>query len=539
MSDPVNGPRYWGQMTERAVNERREAARECIFLGDHYQFGYPLLPPLSMWERHGLIYGPPGSGKSVLAAQLVLQFLAYFYNVVVIDCKGSFVFLNNVLDFLKHTADAAGRLTHDIRVFNPFSGYPSHIYNPLRQKVWRDAPSHIRAETLNEAAGIRGAEGTNTAFFAAMSFLCSADLVRWFPDMRSALEFFSIINDRELFGAKGGNLNDWNHSRHLAAALRQIAECGPPNATPKALQQEIELTDLFTSTRPQLQYFFLSAVADQGTSALIGRILLQQIKRAAFSSRPHWNGRKTIIVCDEAQQLFGPMFGDVLEQLREFGVSLLMLHQSRGQLVTPLADFRERFENAIGVQICLGARTPDEIKYLSDTDGERIEYGLGWTQPITGVGEKVMLHPRLSYQQNPWSDPQLINASERVVPKLGRETILNVSSDPQAGFIRGFLNEKLWAFNGSWVPFQWFHHLTFDEFRRFGKTYPEPLPGQDVYTSTIDPTDTPSDSYSSLTTNADVTEVTKALRDIISKHPGKANSRLPKTPPGDSSNGQS
>jgi hypothetical protein len=171
------------------------------------------------------------------------------------------------------------------------------------------------------------------------------------------------------------------------------------------------------------------------------------------------------------------MFGNVLEQMREFGVSLLMFHQSRAQLVTQAADFRERFENAIGVQVCLAARTPDEIRYLQETDREVIEYRLGWSQPQFEFQNQALLHPAYSYQPDALK-PQLVSAQESTSPRLNSGHILQVSSDPQAGFIRGFLNEKLWAFDGSWVPFRWFHHLTRGEHQHFSTRCPDSLPGQ-------------------------------------------------------------
>lgn len=474
MNPPEHGPTYWDQMSGRTINERRSFAVDHLYLGDHFITGTPLLCPLSMFERHALIYGPPGSGKTVIAAQLAAQLIARGHTVIMLDVKGSLALLNDALDEVARAVDpSTGESLHIVKLFNPSGRRPSHIYNPLRQRVWLDEPPHARAQTILDSSGIRGEEGTDTAFFAAMGFLIGADLNTWFPDVRSFAEFLSLVNDRHLFAAKGGNPNDWNFSRHMAANFRLLASSGALNGTPESSDQVIDLMDVFVGSKPTLLYFFLSAIEDQRIAAIVGRIVLEQLRKAASRSRLEGSRRRVFVFCDEAQELFGPMFGNALEQLREFGVSLLMFHQSRAQLVTQAADFRERFENAIGAQICLGARTPEEIKYLQDTDREELEYELSWEQPQLRSGNRAMLHPYYGDQVN-----GTVKVSESKCARLDRGIILNVSSHPQAGFIRGFLNDKLWAFDGSWVPFWWFHHRTPEEFRDFSNRYPERLPGQ-------------------------------------------------------------
>lgn len=518
MSPPIHGERYWNEMVDRTINEDSPYARDHIYIGDHYDIGAPLLSPESMWLRHALIYGAPGFGKTVIETQLMTQFIARGHNVIVIDCKGSTAPLNNALKEIRRVARSESTDKHyTVRVFNPNRECPSHIYNPWRQRVWLDESPDARAESLLDAFGIRGEEGTDTAFFAAMAFLICADLNSWFPDARSSHEFLKLVNDRHLFVAKGGNPNDWNFSRHLAGGLRKLSNCGPVNAIPESAEQAIELTDLFESPNPQFIYLSLSAIDSEVLAGVIGRLFLHQTKRAAYRARHKKKRRKTFICCDEGQVLFGPMFANALEQLREFGVSLLMFHQCREQLITGSGDYRSRYENSVGVQVCLGARTQEEIEYISKTDKEVTEYALSWKQPQYGDEGHALLHPFLAEQSPFGLQPNLVNVSEMRVPRLGVNSIQRVSSDPHGGFIRGFLNDKLWAFDGSWIPFRWFHHVTEKQFRMFSNRYPKRLPGQQFFsemptTSAIAP-----NQFEGLTAHASADEVTKAIASLANE----------------------
>jgi hypothetical protein len=452
--------------------------QEHLFLGDHFLNGAPLLIPYSTLARHALVYGPPGFGKTVLVGQIATQLIATGNDVIVIDCKGSAALLNNLLDEAYRPNDTDGKPLYRIKVFNPFKRFPSHIYNPFLQKIWLEQSVTSRITMLLNAFGIYTSEGDYGAFFAAMAAIVGLDFLTWFPELQSLAELYKLINDRHLYSAKGGDAKDWGHSRHLTAKLRQLLSCEPLNAIPKSPSEFIELIDAFVGDRPFFGYFYIAANEDPMIADVTGRLLLQQLQVAAVYHQFRDKGRKAFVICDEAQQLFGPMFGNFLEQMRQFNIGVLMFHQSRAQLITPVGDFRERFEGAVGMQMSLGAVTATEIEYLQKTDREKVEYLLSWNQPLLGSGNNAMLHPRYSYQPDPIRHPQLMGVHETKVPRLDRGLILDVSSHPQAGFVRCSLNDKLWAYNGAWVPFRMYHHLTKKEFDDFGAAYPKALPGQ-------------------------------------------------------------
>lgn len=468
-------------MIDKVLNERRTTGVDHVFLGLHRTLKMPLLMPLSMLARNGTFIGPPGSGKTVMLALIAIQLIAMGHNVIILDCKGSVVTLRTLLrEAAFYLLNGKG---YAVRVFNPLRNYPSHIYNPWLQTAWLEETPEERAETLLDAFGIQGDEGTDSAFFAAIAFLLCADVNGWYPSVKTASELLTLLNDSHLFVAKGGHPRDWNHSRHLVACLRQVATSGALNGIPTTPAQAIDLMDAFKGTHPCLFYFFLSGIQNPRLTRMVGRVALQQIKKCAYATQFTKSDRFTFVLADEGHELFGPMFASALETLREFNVSVLMFHQSRAQLITAYADFRERIENAIGFQVVLGARSEEDIAYIMNTSGEKTAYDLNWTQPTFTQRNNLLLHPLLSYQPDPWHHPQLINVSERTVPRESVNTISEVSSDPYAGFVRGFLNERLWAFDASWVPFQWFHHLTPTEHMKFKAAYPAPLPGQQYFTS--------------------------------------------------------
>lgn len=475
MSKKFYGPVYWNRMVERTLNERQSWAEDMIFLGDHYQLGSPLVCPLSLFSKHAIVYGPPGTGKTVLAAQLGAQLIALGHNVLVLDCKGSLVLLNSLLDEAARAVDRNGQSLHEVRVINPSGRYPSHIYNPCQQVVWKNAAAHKRAQSWTGSMGIFGEEGSDTAFFASQAMMIATLIHQWYPEATSSAEFLSLINDRELYVAKGGYQNDWNHSRHLAANLLLLAASQPLNASPTSPDQAVELTELFVGPRPWFVYFFLSAIEDQRLTGLVGRFVLEQLRKAAAFTRTSGGRRRTFVICDEGQELFGAVAGNALEQLREFGVSIIFLHQSRAQLVTEGNDYRDRFDNAVGVQLCLGVRTPEDFKYLMDTDREVLDYQLSWSQEVS-ASHRIVLHPHLAYQGG--VDAPRLEVKETKRPRHDREFLMTVSADPHGGFIRGFLNEGLWAYDASWVPFRWFHHLTKEEHDAHTAGYPAALPGQ-------------------------------------------------------------
>lgn len=513
------GPRFCYEMIDKVLNERRKTGADHVFLGLHRTLGMPLLMPLSMLARNAMIIGPPGSGKTVMLALLATQLIAMGHNVIILDCKGSVVTLRTLLREAQRYLLGGSQYT--VRVFNPLRQYPSHIYNPWLQTAWLEETPEERAETLLDAFGIQGDEGTDSAFFAAIAFLLCADVNGWFPSVKTASELLSLLNDSHLFVAKGGNAKDWNHSRHLVACLRQVAQSGALNGIPAMPEQAIDLMDVFTGPQPCLHYFFLSAIQNPRLTRMVARIVLQQIKKSAFATQFRRRDRLTFVLADEAQELFGPMFATALEALREFNVSVLMFHQSRAQLITSYADFRERIENAIGFQAILGARTPEEIAYIINTDCETKVYNVNWTQPTFVQRNHLVLHPLLSYQPDPWQHPQLINVSEQTVPRLSHKEILSVSADPFAGVIRGFLNEQLWAFNASWVPFRWFHHLTPSEHAEFRNAYPEPLPGQQSFATAQTPP--APDKTPHIKTDVTPDALTAALRQLGIAHRKKHN----------------
>lgn len=514
MEPHLLSPRFCNDMIDKVTNERRKTGVDHVFLGLHYEWLMPLLMPLSMLLRNAMIIGPPGTGKTVMMALLAIQLIAMGHNVIILDCKGSVVTLQTVLrEALSYLVNG---VRYSVRVFNPLRGYPSHIYNPWLQIAWAQETPEERAETLLDSFGIQGDEGTDNAFFAAIAFLLCSDVNGWFPSVKTAGELLSLLNDSHLFVAKGGIARDWNHSRHLVACLRQVAQSGALNGIPASPEQAIDLMDVFTGPQPCLYYFFLSNTQNPRLTKMVGRIALQQLRKCAYATQFRRSNRHTFVLADEAQELFGPMFATTVEALREFNVSVLMFHQSRAQLITAYADFRERIENAIGFQAVLGVRSPTDFAHIIDTDCETTAYDLNWTQPTFTQRDGLLLHPLLSYQPDPWNHPQLINVSERTVPRLSRADLLRVSADPQAGFIRGFVNERLWAFDGSWVPFRWLHHLTSREHFEFKKSYPTPLPGQQYFVTPMPApaTGKPPEIKTNVTTDA----LTAALRQLGMAH---------------------
>lgn len=98
-----------------------------------------------------------------------------------------------------------------------------------------------------------------------------------------------------------------------------------------------------------------------------------------------------------------------------------------------------------------------------------------------------------------------------------RRASARFSSHPQAGFIRGFLNERLWAFDATWVPFRWFHHIRPEQHRQFSRVYPECLPGQGFHSAPA-PVAPSQNGLESLKTTASTEALTSALESLGLDH---------------------
>ena len=471
---------YWSQMGTRVRENRRKTVRDHILLGDHFFGHFPLAIPPGGLARHLQTFGGSGFGKTVVASQLTEQVMdAGEASIVVLDHKPSLFFLNSLLAKASRLIDSDTESpVYDVRILNPQAHGYSHVFNPLQQTAWKRMTSLQRTELLLDSFDIRIVEGSDTAFFAAISELVTTAYLDWHRGIESFREIARLMDDREVYKGMNGYANDWPHARHPLVFLKRLASCPAVTNVPNSADQCIDVDEILTGKKPMLVYCFLPTLEDARISQSISRFMFKLLLHSASVLLAENSKRPVIVIADEAQHLYGPAFVQALEVAREFGISFWAFNQSRSQLITAAGDFRDTLDSCIGAQMMLTTRNLTDIEYIEQTSPERMYHTLKWSQ-FRQPGDSLdssAFHPDWAVLDG-LTGQQSIDVSEQLRPFPERNRLLAVSVHEQGGLVRLMRNEGLWAFNGAWVPFRWHRHVSKATYDQLSNEWPEPLPG--------------------------------------------------------------
>lgn len=356
----------------------------------------PVRIPLAMLNRHGVIAGATGTGKTRTLQLLAEQLSAAGVPVFLADIKGDLSGLavpGEASERVARRAADVGWAWKPAGVPVEFMSLSGRLGVQLRATVSEFGPLLLgRALDLNDTQASVLALAFRFADEAGLPILDVADL-------RAVLQYASSDQGRAALAEHGGAA-----PATIGVILRKLAALEAQGAAPFFGEPEFDVHDLLATTgdgRGVVTCLELSDVQDRPrlfSTAMMWMLaeLYQNLPEAGDLDRP-----KLVFILDEAHLLFADAPKAFLEQIEQ----VIRLIRSKGVGVffvtqTP-RDIPDAILGQLGhrVQHALRAHTPDDEKALRATVRtfpRTTHYDLAATLTSLGVGEAVVtgLDPR-------------------------------------------------------------------------------------------------------------------------------------------------
>lgn len=445
----------WEVAVDRIARSGEDLEREHLLLGTSTLHDYPVLLHRELLKNHAHIVGDTGARKTALAiAPLAAQIIAtkdeeLQASVVIIDLKGE--------EWLFHSIrDAAARSNKRFRWFTIVPNAASYIFNPFMQSYWPQLSAEQCTQLILQALSLDYGLGYGKGFFSAMNETVLLRLLRSYQ-VNSFRDLYTVLDDVNAYKAAGGQQNDWRDARHLAALVNRLSAAHALNLTemdveekPEAWQQAIDMATLFDE--PQVLYFHLPSPLEPVGAPAIAKLALYSL----FTAASHRLGpRKQVFVfIDEFQQIICDSVKLILEQARSRGLSLSLAHQTAGQLDRNGSDLAETVESCCAFKQVLKASDTKSAKRLVEGSGEALYHfsSASYRVPPNGRADDAELAG--------------FEITESVGARLEKNTIIEVSADPMASFVRFTEGSGYTQFSGYWTTIVSQFHQSKKEFKQ-------------------------------------------------------------------------
>ncbi|MDQ3331442.1 MAG: type IV secretion system DNA-binding domain-containing protein [Planctomycetota bacterium] len=415
----------WDVWVGRMLNSEDEEERDHLLLGVSLYNDYPVLLHRSLLNQHGHITGDTGARKTALGiAPIATQLIAAGdCSVVVIDLKGEPSLFHN-------TRIEAERAGLPFRWFTTVPGHSSHSFNPLRQTHWARLSPVQRTQVLLQGLSLDYGLDYGKGFYTAMNETVLLNLIKGYP-IDTFGELKAYLEDKAAYQAVG-NVEDWKQARHLAALVNRLGSMHSLNLTPKSVpgrdalfDNAIDMADLFST--PQAVYFHLPSPLEPIGSPAVAKLAFYSLFTAAAQLKG--KRRHVYVFIDEFQQVISDSVRLLLEQARSLGISLVLAHQTPGQLDGRGAKLAETVDSCTAFKLMLRFSDYKAMERIERSSGEAIYHRLSWSQPAPVVDTDDAYDPGLST----FGD---VNVAEYIGNRIDRNTAIEVSAHPFASVVR-------------------------------------------------------------------------------------------------------
>ncbi len=448
----------WDIYVNRILESNDALEKEHLLLGFSVFCDYPVLLHKDILDQHYHMTGDTGAAKTSLgispvATQLVARGGC---SVVIIDLKGD-------MSLFETTRLEAERAGTPFRWFSSEPGKTSHVFNPFLQSHLAMLTPEQRTESLLQAMSLDYGIGYGKSYFTAMNEVV----------LKSMLKKFSISSFKELEGYledpasyTQGKAKDLEQARHLAVIVNRLSAMYPLNVVPgksaetdMASHHAIDAMDILH--RPQVLYFFLSSPQEPIGAPSVAKLFLWALFSGA-ARKPSRNNRVYVFV-DEFQQIISDSVKLVFEQIRDQGVTMIIAHQTAGQLLRQGTDLSETVESCTAVKQVFRASDLQTMKKLEESSGLAVYHTVAWSQEIDAALAEEGLEEQLTVER---SEEGIVQVSETVGPRLNRNTIIQVSAHPLASFVRFTTGKGYTQFAGYTTPIISMYTITEIEYQK-------------------------------------------------------------------------
>ncbi|MBX3412410.1 MAG: TraM recognition domain-containing protein [Pirellulales bacterium] len=445
----------WKIAVERMIRSNDADERNHLLLGTSVLHDYPVLLHRELLKSHGHITGDTGAHKTSyaigpLAAQLIATdptSTDLDCSVVIIDLKGE--------DWLFHaTRDAAQKAGRKFRWFTIVPDDSSYVFNPFTQSHWSQLSPEQCTQVILQALSLDYGIGYGRGFFSAMNETVLLRLLREY-EINSFEALYRKLEDSAPTKAAGGQATDLRDARHLTALVNRLSAAHALNLTeqdladkPEAWDNAIDMPTLFDES--QVVYFTLPSPLEPVGAPAIAKLALYSLFTAA--AQRTGKRKQVYVFIDEFQQVISDSIKLILEQARSKGVSLILAHQTTGQLDRNGTDLAETVDSCTAFKQNLKASDTKAAKRLAEGSGEASYqmFNTSYRVPPSGNMDNLM--------------PETVDVVETIRPRLEPNTIIEVSADSSASMVRFTEGSGYTQFSGYWTIIDSQYHQTPDEF---------------------------------------------------------------------------
>jgi len=377
--------------------------------------------PLAMFNRHGLIAGATGTGKTKTLQLLTEQLSSQGVPVFVADLKGD---LSGLAAPAERSPAVERRLAQVGTPWEPracpvdFVSLTGKLGAQLRATVSSFGPLLL--------AKVLGLNETQTSVLSLVFKVCDDQGLPLldFADLRAVLKYLSSDDGKPLLEEYGGM-----SSATVGVLLRKMVELEAQGAEAFFGEPEFDVMDLLHATRDGRGLVTCLSLADvQDKPALFSTFMMwllaelyQQLPEAGDLPAP-----KLVFFFDEAHLLFREASKAFLQQvelvvrlIRSKGVGVFFVTQTPKDLPDEvLAQLGNRVQHA------LRAHTPDDdaaLKATVRTYPKTEHYDLEETLTSLGIGEAVVTGLNRKGVPTPVVAARLVPPTSRMAPLTDQE----------------------------------------------------------------------------------------------------------------------
>lgn len=390
----------------------------------------PLVPGQPFWlglgelQRHAMVVGTTGSGKTTTFGRLMDSALEANWPVVVVDAKGGQLVRVCHTLAVRHGRPARVWLPGhpDTWTYDVCAGEPTAVGNRLvgafehgpNGQVYRNlaqAMVPLAARSLRES----GQACTLDTLRASLDRAHLTGLARRMPDPLVKAELIAMLED-DL------------HRRALAGLAGRLRSLRYGLFGPSLLPSDRTLDLATCLDAPGINYLGLPATAASEDVTLVGRVLIQHLKQVTYAALWSETPRRALLLFDEFASLGdAPQLIDLLLQAREAGLGVIVSSQHLPR------DYALRSSLAgCGALVVHQVGWPSEARELAEMLGTRSgteitrQIDLGPTGPLA----RRLLRSRQSFLVSPDELARLPTGRAAVAVRFAEQRLAIVQVEP-------------------------------------------------------------------------------------------------------------